>query len=106
KGVGQWCVNVMGSSLCCDANSKERECQGIHVFKHLDKEVIAYDNTNSDAKAKAEAAAQANANATVSLELAPDARKAYRQYQEGSKDLLEERGGSANEGSGGFITIT
>ncbi|KAK6744764.1 hypothetical protein RB195_011467 [Necator americanus] len=39
-GVGQWCVNKMGGHICCSSDSEEPECQGVHVFKTQDGEVL------------------------------------------------------------------
>ncbi|PIO55985.1 calcium binding EGF domain protein, partial [Teladorsagia circumcincta] len=48
-GVGQWCVNKMGGHLCCSSESEEPECQGMHVFKTHDGEVLLeYNSTHGD----------------------------------------------------------
>ncbi|XGW14233.1 hypothetical protein V3C99_000510 [Haemonchus contortus] len=48
-GVGEWCVNKMGGHLCCSSESEEPECQGMHVFKTHDGEVLLeYNATHGD----------------------------------------------------------
>ncbi|KAK5967567.1 hypothetical protein GCK32_012227 [Trichostrongylus colubriformis] len=48
-GVGEWCVNKMGGHLCCSSESQEPECQGMHVFKTHDGEVLLeYNSTHGD----------------------------------------------------------
>ncbi|PAV57055.1 hypothetical protein WR25_26122 [Diploscapter pachys] len=47
-GVGQWCVNVLGGHVCCGPDSKEPECQGVHIFKTTDGEVILHHNASQD----------------------------------------------------------
>ncbi|KHJ85960.1 hypothetical protein OESDEN_14303, partial [Oesophagostomum dentatum] len=48
-GVGQWCVNKMGGHICCSSDSEEPECQGVHVFKTSDGEVmLRYNESHGD----------------------------------------------------------
>ncbi|KAJ1366548.1 hypothetical protein KIN20_027229 [Parelaphostrongylus tenuis] len=48
-GVGQWCVNKIGGHICCSPDSKEPECQGLHVFKTSDGEImLQYNNSLGD----------------------------------------------------------
>ncbi|VDL86628.1 unnamed protein product [Nippostrongylus brasiliensis] len=39
-GVGEWCVNKLGGHICCSTGSSEPECQGMHVFRTRDGQVI------------------------------------------------------------------
>ncbi|WKY02620.1 hypothetical protein Q1695_016132 [Nippostrongylus brasiliensis] len=39
-GVGEWCVNKLGGHICCSTGSAEPECQGMHVFRTRDGQVI------------------------------------------------------------------
>uniref|UniRef100_A0A1I7X8T5 EGF-like domain-containing protein n=1 Tax=Heterorhabditis bacteriophora TaxID=37862 RepID=A0A1I7X8T5_HETBA len=45
-GVGQWCVNKLGGHICCAPDSKDDECQGVHVFKTKDGEVLLQYNSS------------------------------------------------------------
>uniref|UniRef100_A0A158P6I7 EGF-like domain-containing protein n=1 Tax=Angiostrongylus cantonensis TaxID=6313 RepID=A0A158P6I7_ANGCA len=48
-GVGQWCVNTIGGHICCSPDSKEPECQGLHVFKTHDGQImLQYNNSVGD----------------------------------------------------------
>ncbi|KJH50297.1 calcium binding EGF domain protein [Dictyocaulus viviparus] len=39
-GVGEWCINKLGGHICCSPNSKAIECQGLHLLKNNDGEIM------------------------------------------------------------------
>ncbi|RCN27197.1 hypothetical protein ANCCAN_27070 [Ancylostoma caninum] len=48
-GVGQWCVNKMGGHICCSSDSQEPECQGVHILKTHDGEILLqYNESRGD----------------------------------------------------------